>query len=83
MDEKQCTAYEVICSSFLLALVNDSLDVIPSLLDGLGNSFSDYKNGDKVNIIIEELQVRGGQEQLIMFFIRTYWGGKEFCCQGC
>ena len=91
LDEKQYIAYEDICCSFLLVLVNDGLDMNPSLLDGLGNSFSDYKNGDKVNRIIEELQVQGGREQIIMFLSGPAGAGKgsavkvarRFCFEFC
>ena len=91
LDEKQYIAYEVICCSFLLGLVHDGLDMSLSLHDTLRNAFSDYKDEDKVNRVIEELKVRGGQEHLIMFLSGPAGAGKSsaikvarrFCFEFC
>ena len=77
MDEKQYIAYEVICCSFLLALVYNGLDMSISLHDTLQNAFSDYNSEGRVNRIIEELKVRGGHEQLIMFLSGPAGAGKS------
>ncbi len=48
-------------------MVYGGVEIIPSLHDTIQNTFFDYKDNAKVNGIIEEMKLQGGQKQLIMF----------------
>ena len=59
MDEKQYIAYEVICCTFLLNLINDDLDNDETLRTHLNQALSSNKQ-KKTKKIIKELKIRGG-----------------------
>ena len=91
MDEVQYISYEVICSTFLLGLVYNGMDMTPSLHNALRNVFIEYKDETRGNRIIEELKVQGGEEQLIIFLSGPAEAGKSssikvarrFCFEFC
>ena len=76
MDEKQYIAYEVICCTFLLGLINDDLDNDETLRTHLNQALSSYKQ-KKTKKIIKELKIRGGDDQLLMFLTGPAGAGKS------
>ena len=70
MDKKQYVTYKFICCNFLLGLVNGGRDPNSTLKSHLQQALSEREDKrDMTNYLIEELNTRGGQEQLIMFLI--------------
>ena len=76
MDEKQYIAYEVICCTFLLGLINDDLDNDETLYTHLNQALSSNIQ-KKTKRIIEELKIRGGDDQLLMFLTGPAGAGKS------
>ena len=90
LDEKQYIAYEMIASTFLLGLVRDGNDPATTLYSGLTQTM---RGNDRmtINNIVQRLEARGGQSQLIMFLTGPAGSGKstavkvaqEFCYDFC
>ena len=76
MDEKQYVAYEVICCTFLLGLVNDGNNPHSLLTSYLRQAISSTDDERDMEQLVEELKVRGGQEQLLMFLTGPAGAGK-------
>ena len=64
MDEKRYITYEVICTMFLVGLVDNGLNHALSLHAALYESLASYNDKAEVKDLLEELKVRGGQSQL-------------------
>ena len=77
MDEKQYVAYEVICCTFLLGLVNDGNNPHSLLTSYLRQAISSTDDERDMEQLVEELKVRGGQEQLLMFLTGPAGAGKS------
>ena len=68
------------------------MDITPSFHDTLRSVFAGYQDAAEVERLLEELKVRGGQEQLIMFLSGPAGAGNsaavkvarrfcfDFCC---
>lgn len=76
MDEKQYIAYEVLCCTFLLGLLNDDGDNNESLHTQLHQALSSSKR-KKTKQLIKELKIRGGDDQLLMFLTGPAGAGKS------
>jgi len=76
MDDKQYTAYEVICCTFLLELIKDAGDPDSDIYSHLQDAISNKKNKD-IEALIEELKIRGGHDHLIMFLTGAAGAGKS------
>ena len=77
MDEKQYVTYEIICCTFLLGLVNEGRDPNSKLKSHLQQALAEKEDERDMNYLIEELNARGGQEQLIMFLTGPAGAGKS------
>ena len=90
LDEKQNISYEAICATFLLSLVREGRDVTTSLGKYLKDTLTDCTD-DSIEDVIEELEARGGNTQLIMFLSGPAGAGKttavlvaeKFCYRFC
>jgi hypothetical protein len=90
LDEKQYIAYEMIASTFLLSLVHDGNDPTTTLYSGLTQTMRG-NDSMTINDIVQRLEARGGQSQLIMFLTGPAGSGKstavkvaqEFCYDFC
>ena len=91
MDDKQYVAYEVLCCTFLLDLIKDANDPDSDLYSHLQEAISARINSSSNKELIEELKVRGGHDQLIMFLSGPAGAGKstatkaawQFCFEFC
>ena len=91
MDDKQYVAYEVLCCTFLLDLIKDANDPDSDLYSHLQEAISARINSSSNKELIEELKVRGGHGQLIMFLSGPAGAGKStatkaawrFCFEFC
>jgi hypothetical protein len=66
-DEKQYIAYKMIACTFLLDLVKDENDSSTTLFTSLQKTIRGNQSSEIIKDIVDKLQARGGQEQLIMF----------------
>ncbi len=90
LDEEQYVAYEAICATFLLCLVREGHDSTTQLGKYLKDTIDDCTVGE-IEDVIEELQARGGNDQLIMFLSGPAGAGKttavkiaeKFCYRFC
>ena len=91
MDEKQYVTYEVMCCTFLLGLVKDGDNPRSSLGSSLNQAISPGDDERDMEKLVEELKVRGGKDQLIMFLTGPAGAGKStavkvarrFCFEFC
>ena len=91
LDEKQYIAYEMIACTFLLSLVKDGNDSSTTLFTSLQKTVGGNPSSKTINDIVDKLQARGGQEQLIMFLTGPAGSGKstavnvaeQFCYEFC
>ena len=91
MDEKQYVTYEVMCCTFLLGLVKDGNNPRSSLGSSLNQAISPGDDERDMEKLVEELKVRGGKDQLIMFLTGPAGAGKStavkvarrFCFEFC
>lgn len=90
LDEQQYIAYEAICATFLLCLVREGYDCTTELGKYLKDTIDDCTSGE-IDDVIEELEARGGNEQLLMFLSGPAGAGKttavkvaeKFCYHFC
>ena len=88
LDAKQYIAYQIICCTFMLKVVNEGYDENTTL-----GSIMNISDDDDItrNTIIEELRNKGAQDQLLMFLTGPAGCGKStsvevaqlFCHQFC
>ena len=91
MDERQYVTYEVMCCTFLLGLVKDGDNPRSSLGSSLNQAISPGDDERDMEKLVEELKVRGGKDQLIMFLTGPAGAGKStavkvarrFCFEFC
>ena len=91
MDEKQYVAYEVLCCTFLLDLIKEANDPDSDLCSRLQEAISAGVSNGTIEELVEELKVRGGHDQLIMFLSGPAGAGKStankvawrFCFEFC
>jgi hypothetical protein len=94
LDRIQYIAYEVICSSFLLNLIRDSLESQSSMASGFTDSHEDLRDERTTFIkqkVEQKLKDLGAKEQLLMFVTGPAGAGKstaidvaqQFCFQFC
>jgi hypothetical protein len=67
LDEKQYIAYEMIACTFLLDLVKDGNDSSTTLFTSLQKTIGGNPSSKIIKDIVDKLQARGSQEQLICF----------------
>ena len=77
LDEKPYITYELICCTFLLGLVQNGMESSPSLRRAFQDIFIDYQDEDSLARVVDELKVRGGRDQLIMFLTGPAGAGKS------
>ncbi len=90
LDDKQNISYEAICATFLLCLVKEGRDNTTPLGKYLKDTISDCTSDD-IKDVIQELEARGGNTQLIMFLSGPAGAGKttaikvaeKFCYRFC
>ena len=98
LDRIQYAAYEIICSSFLLNMVNEGWKDTGSLSESFASGFgaSDDEKGDPsvkrtVDLVIQNLKNLGAEDQLLMFVTGPAGAGKstaitvaqKFCYEFC
>ena len=91
LDEKQYITYEMLCCTFLLQLVNETLDPTSSVHKQVGVSISMDDNSELVDDIKQQLIARGGRDQLLLFLTGPAGAGKttaikaaeRFCFEFC
>ena len=91
LDEKQYIAYEVICCTFLLDLINEGGDNNSNLYARLQQAISTDNDDCSMKELIKELKIRGAQDQLLMFLTGPAGAGKSaaskvawrFCFEFC
>ena len=91
LDDKQYIAYEIICCTFLLGLVTDGRDPDSALRAYLQQAIAPEDDERDMNKLTEELKVRGGHDQLLMFLTGPAGAGKSeavklarrFCFEFC
>ena len=89
LDKKQYIAYEIICCTFLLGLIREGKDTSSQLSRCLGLSLEE--DSQTTDDLIEELQARGGEDQILMFLTGPAGAGKStavkvaqrFCFEFC
>jgi hypothetical protein len=89
-DEKQYIAYEMIASTFLLGLVHDGNNPNTTLYSCLGHTVGSTATLS-INKIVQRLEARGGQSQLIMYLTGLAGSGRstavkvaqQFCYDFC
>ena len=77
MDEKQYIAYEILCCTFLLGLINEGCDSNLKLSSYLQQAISVEIDEQDMVDLTQELKVRGGHDQLIMFLTGPAGAGKS------
>ena len=75
LDKKQYIAYKIICCTFMLGLIRDGKDTITLLSRCLGQGLDECPQ--TTNDLIEELQARGGEDQILMFLTGPAGAGKS------
>jgi hypothetical protein len=91
LDEKQYLAYEMIACTFVLDLVKDGNDSSTTLFTSLQKTIGGNPSSEIIKDIVDKLQARGGQKQLIMFLTGPAGSGKstavrvaeQFCYEFC
>ena len=91
MDEKQYVAYEVLCCTFLLDLIKEANNPDSDLYSHLQQAIGARCDDGQIDKLIEELKIRGGHDQLIMFLSGPAGAGKStatkvayrFCFEFC
>ncbi len=91
LDEKQYIAYEMIACTFLLSLVKDGNDSSTTLFTSLQKTVGGNPLSEAIKDIVDKLQAKGGQEQIIMFLTGPAGSGKstalrvaeQFCYEFC
>jgi flagellar biosynthesis GTPase FlhF len=91
LDEKQYITYEMLCCTFLLQLVNETLDPTSSVHKQVGVSISMDDNSELIDNIKQQLLARGGMDQLLLFLTGPAGAGKttaikaaeRFCFEFC
>ncbi len=91
LDKKQYIAYEMIACTFLLDLVKDRNDSSTTLFTSLQKTIGGNPSSEIIKDIVDKLQARGEQEQLIMFLTGPAGSGKstvvrvadQFCYEFC
>jgi type II secretory pathway predicted ATPase ExeA len=81
----------MIACTFLLSLVKDGNDSSTTLLTSLQKTVRGNPSSETIKDILDKLQARGGQEQLIMFLTGPAGSGKstavrvaeQFCYEFC
>jgi len=89
LDKKQYIAYEIICCTFLLGLIRDGKDSSTQMSRSLGYCLE--QDAQATNDLIDELQARGGEYQILMFLTGPAGAGKStavkvaqrFCFEFC
>jgi hypothetical protein len=76
LDEKQFVAYEIIACTFLLGLVHDGNDPNTTLYSCPRHTMGSTATLN-INNIVQRLEARGGQSQLIMFLTGLAGSGKS------
>jgi hypothetical protein len=90
LDDKQNISYEAICATFLLCLVREGRDDTTPLGKYLKDTLPDC-TGENIEDVIEELEARGGNTQMLMFLSGPAGAGKttavlvaeKFCYSFC
>lgn len=77
MDMKQYVTYEILCCTFLLDLVNEGNDPHSRLHSCLEQAISEDDDKKSMKELTEELKVRGGKDQLLMFLTGPAGAGKS------
>ena len=80
LDEKQNIAYEAICTTFLLCLVREGRNDTTPLGKYLKDTLSDCTSDD-IKDVTEELEARGGNNQMLMFLSGPAGAGKTTAVQ--
>ena len=75
-DEKQHTTYEIICCTFLMGLIKDGRDAGTKLGQYLSHTLTGSSTTNTTNLI-EQLEARGGVDQLLMFLTGAAGAGKS------
>ena len=75
LDAKQYIAYEIICCTFMLGLLRDGKDTSTLLSRCLGQCLDECPQ--TTNDLIERLQARGGEDQILMFLTGPASAGKS------
>jgi hypothetical protein len=91
LDEKQYITYKMIACTFLLSLVKDRNVLSTTLFTSLQKTVGGNPSSETIKDIVDKLQARGGQEQLIMFLTGSAGSGKstavrvaeQFCYEFC
>ena len=89
LDKKGYIAYKIICCTFVLGLICDGKDTSTLLSRCLGQCLDECPQ--PTNDLIEELQARGGEDQILMFLTGPAGAGKStavkvaqrFCFEFC
>ena len=76
LDEKQHTTYEIICCTFLMGLIKDGRDAGTKLGQYLSHTLTGSSTTNTTNLI-EQLEARGGVDQLLMFLTGAAGAGKS------
>jgi hypothetical protein len=82
LDEKQYIAYEMIACTFLLSLVKDGNDSSTTLFASLQKTVEGNPSSETIKDIVDKLQARGGQEQLIVSY-RASWFREKHSHESC
>ncbi len=80
LDENQYIAYEMIACTFLLDLVKDGNDSSTTLFTSLQKTIGGNPSSEIIKDIVDKLQARGGQEQLVMYY-RASWIREKHSCE--
>jgi hypothetical protein len=76
LDERQYTTYEIICCTFLIGLIKDGRDASTKLGKCLSHTLTGSSTTNTCNLI-EQLEARGGVDQLLMFLTGAAGAGKS------
>jgi hypothetical protein len=69
--------YEMIACTFLLSLVKDGNDSSTTLFTSLQKTVGKNPSSETIKDIVDKLQAKGSQEQLIMFLTGPAGSGKS------
>ena len=76
MDKKQYIAYKIICCTFILGLVYEGRDDDSKLRKCLQQTLANEDTTSKMETLVKELKICGGQDQLLMFLTGPSGAGK-------